>query len=193
MFRQGLKTLGPKLKASVSNGNIEFLIGGTMLGYVGYSMWQQKQHDDMIQQTQQQNSAKSRALQQELRKKYLRSVEEEARVRQETLEKYRGHASLFQCEIMVAFPLDGQMGLRDVKIGDVVDVLEDNVGPGGAYNLCRVASGEQDKKEQVGWYPIQCMQKIGSSELDLHYGKTSASRGSWLWWKNRENSDSSSQ
>uniref|UniRef100_A0A7S0AZ76 Uncharacterized protein n=1 Tax=Minutocellus polymorphus TaxID=265543 RepID=A0A7S0AZ76_9STRA len=74
--------------------------------------------------------------------------------------------SLFQCRVMtVPKYFDGTKSLMGVEVGDVVEVLEEQVGPGGTYNLCRLVRQEEDKKEiivSVGWYPMSCLEKIKS-------------------------------
>ena len=52
-----------------------------------------------------------------------------------------------------------------VEVGDVVDILEEQIGAGGTYNLCRLVRQEEGKKEvvvSVGWYPMSCLEKVKS-------------------------------
>ena len=74
--------------------------------------------------------------------------------------------SLFQCRVM-AVPkyFDGTKSLMGVEVGDVVDILSEQIGPGGTYNLCRLVRQEEGKKEvivSVGWYPMICLEKVKS-------------------------------
>ena len=74
--------------------------------------------------------------------------------------------SLFQCRVM-AVPkyFDGTKSLMGVEVGDVVDILSEQIGPGGTYNLCRLVRQEEGKKEvvvSVGWYPMSCLEKVKS-------------------------------
>ena len=74
--------------------------------------------------------------------------------------------SLFQCRVM-AVPkyFDGTKSLMGVEVGDVVDILNEQIGPGGTYNLCRLVRQEEGKKEvvvSVGWFPMSCLEKIKS-------------------------------
>ena len=84
-----------------------------------------------------------------------------------SLEEESSKPSLFQCRVM-AVPkyFDGTKSLMGVEVGDVVDVLEEQVGPGGTYNLCRLVRQENDKKQEsvisVGWYPMSCLEKLKS-------------------------------
>ena len=82
-----------------------------------------------------------------------------------SLEEESSKPSLFQCRVM-AVPkyFDGTKSLMGVEVGDIVDVLEEQVGPGGTYNLCRLVGQEKDKQQEsvisVGWYPMSCLEKI---------------------------------
>jgi hypothetical protein len=62
---------------------------------------------------------------------------------------------------------DGHKCLQNVKVGDVVGVLEECVGPGGQYNLCmieRIAalkeSSDDDPRCSIGWFPCSCLEKL---------------------------------
>ena len=83
------------------------------------------------------------------------------------MEEESSKPSLFQCRVM-AVPkyFDGTKSLMGVEVGDVVDVLEEQVGPGGTYNLCRLVRQERDGKKEsiisVGWYPMSCLEKLKS-------------------------------
>jgi len=83
-----------------------------------------------------------------------------------SMEEESSKPSLFQCRVM-AVPkyFDGTKSLMGVEVGDVVDVLEEQIGPGGTYNLCRLIRQENDQKHResvisVGWYPMSCLEKI---------------------------------
>ncbi len=56
-----------------------------------------------------------------------------------------------------------------MKVGDVVSVLEEGVGPGGQYNLCMVEriaknavkeSSDDDPILSIGWFPCSCLEKL---------------------------------
>jgi len=67
--------------------------------------------------------------------------------------------SLFKCRIAHKEPsLDGTKMLRNIGIGDVVEVLEADIGPNQAYHLCRNPSS--DRPGSTGWYPIQYLERI---------------------------------
>jgi len=67
----------------------------------------------------------------------------------------------FQCQVRKVPPenmFDGNKSLVGVEVGDVLDVLEEGVGPGKLYNLCRTTKSQEAK--QVGWYPVWFLEKI---------------------------------
>jgi hypothetical protein len=62
--------------------------------------------------------------------------------------------TLFECKLTVTdVSLDGTKMLRHIKTGDVVEVMEADIGPNKAYNLCRC-------RGSIGWYPIKYMERI---------------------------------
>lgn len=98
----------------------------------------------------------------------VKTVEEEIkRDRLRLHQQYKDHPALFRCVIRRAYKsMSGSHGLRGVEVGDVVDVLDEGVGPDRAYNLCRhtrrkdsTASGEE-QDVQIGWFPIPFMEKV---------------------------------
>lgn len=81
----------------------------------------------------------------------------------------------FNCTVRrVPENFDGHKCLTDIKVGDVVAVIDEGVGPGGQYNLCsidrnprvnRKGLGHKELTEtkntvSVGWFPCSCLQKI---------------------------------
>ena len=78
----------------------------------------------------------------------------------------------YQCKVLRIEPslLDGTHMLRGISVGDVVDILEENVGPSSQYHLCRRRKDrrgwsrqEQSNSEgdgSIGWYPVQFLQKV---------------------------------
>jgi hypothetical protein len=56
--------------------------------------------------------------------------------------------------------------LSGIRIGDVVEVLEEGVGPLQAYNLCRVPTDHRDSvsKEIYGWFPYRWLEKLDHYE-----------------------------
>ena len=53
-------------------------------------------------------------------------------------------------------------GLSGVQIGDVVEVLQEGVGPDNLYNLCRLpADPTHELSEDIyGWFPTRWLQKL---------------------------------
>jgi len=57
---------------------------------------------------------------------------------------------LFRCRVRrVPRSFDGTRSLRFVKEGDVVEVLEENTGPGGGYNHCRRQRLADEENEKI--------------------------------------------
>lgn len=52
----------------------------------------------------------------------------------------------------------GPRYLRNLRVGDIVDILEESVGPGQAYHMCRVRDAQGNVS--VGWYPIAFLQDV---------------------------------
>ena len=68
---------------------------------------------------------------------------------------------LYRCKIThVEHSLDGTKILKNVKIGDVVEVLEANIGPGKSYHLCRHENLSNAEKVSIGWSPIESMEEM---------------------------------
>jgi hypothetical protein len=73
--------------------------------------------------------------------------------------------TLFQCKIVhTEHSLDGTKMLRNIKVGDVVEVMEEDLGPNKAYHLCRFVpsslSNNNREKGSIGWYPSEYMEKL---------------------------------
>ena len=56
--------------------------------------------------------------------------------------------------------------LTGVQIGDVVEVLQEGVGPQKAYNLCRLPAKQGDdlSVDAYGWFPYRWLQKLDDYE-----------------------------
>jgi hypothetical protein len=80
--------------------------------------------------------------------------------------------TLFKCRLMHIEPsLDGTKmltrrqqqtsGSTSLQPGDVVDVIEANVGPNQAYHVCRVKSRDSNTTSVlVGWYPVMFLERV---------------------------------
>lgn len=67
--------------------------------------------------------------------------------------------TLFKCEVVdIHESLDGTLMLRNVRVGDVVQILTAEVGPGQAYHLCRLGSSANPRA--VGWYPKDFLKQL---------------------------------
>jgi hypothetical protein len=75
-------------------------------------------------------------------------------------------ATKYQCKVITVHKtLDGTHVLRDVMIGEVVDVLQEGVGPNADYHLCRRSSRNPNKASSdsgfsIGWYPVKFLEKL---------------------------------
>ena len=118
------------------------------------------------------------------RERVLKELQEEANARNPILptwsqnNKYddENEQSLqpakYQCKVLRIEPslLDGTHMLRGIAVGDLVDVLEENVGPSSQYHLCRRRQDRRGWSRQkksnsegdgsIGWYPVQFLQKV---------------------------------
>lgn len=127
------------------NGTLEIAIGSTLLGLILV--------DQVLQYRQDQQRNQLMHLLQMDANSYNRADNEE--------QQKQRHAeqlpTLFRCTIRRLPNLDGSKTLNTVQIGDVVEVLEEKVGPGEMYNLCRNTSNEE-----VGWFPTICLEKMNA-------------------------------
>jgi hypothetical protein len=67
--------------------------------------------------------------------------------------------------------MGGVYGLMGVKEGDILDVLEEGVGPDKFYNLCR-QNDENGKPVAIGWYPSVYTSKEQSTGRFWFWNKT---------------------
>ena len=112
---------------------------------------------------------------------------ETARKRQQLQEQYRKAPAMFECVIRRAYPMGGSHGLPKVQVGEVVQVLQEGVGPDQQYNLCRrrqltvrkdqngqngqpLQNDDDDDSVVVGWYPIGFMEKIDPPKKKRWFG-----------------------
>jgi hypothetical protein len=80
--------------------------------------------------------------------------------------------TLFKCRLVHIEPsLDGTKmltrkqkqttGSTSLQPGDIVDVIEANVGPNQAYHVCRVKSRDSNATSVlVGWYPVMFLERV---------------------------------
>eukprot|EP00980_Cylindrotheca_fusiformis_P015896 scaffold4658_cov118-Cylindrotheca_fusiformis.AAC.2 len=125
-------------------GGLFIGLGWTLLGLVAL---------DQVLQYRQEQEAKERL---EILSRMQQEADEMNQVEWDTTTLQ----SIFECKIRHVEPsLDGTKILSNIRVGDVVEVLESDVGPNKAYHLCRrPAIGK--RKESIGWYPHQFMDVV---------------------------------
>jgi hypothetical protein len=75
------------------------------------------------------------------------------------IESWHKKKPLFDCIVRAkVMNFDGYKCLTGVSVGDRVQVLEENVGPGKLYTLCRRVD-ENGSVLSLGWYPTNCLAK----------------------------------
>jgi len=159
------------------NGTPEIVIGFTIFALVGIDQYLQAKHRKHRQE-----------IVEELRLSvHLDTLEEKEKDEEnEWIGSARSSSSsllgkkvaLFSCVVRrIPNLFDGNKSLRNVHVGDNVDILEENVGPDGMYHFCRVKRecgggiGHEDEDESdndndeddhyfnLGWFPIACLEK----------------------------------
>jgi hypothetical protein len=124
-------------------GSLFIGLGWTLLGLLAL---------DQALQYRQQHDAKERL-------EILASMQQEADEMNQ-VDWDRTLPSLFECKILhVEASLDGIKMLSNIRVGDVVEIIEESVGPNKAYHLGR-RPAQGRRKEAIGWYPIQMMELI---------------------------------
>jgi hypothetical protein len=92
--------------------------------------------------------------------------DESMRQKQALVAVWRDQPALYECIIRREYKnMGGSHGLVGVAVGDVVQVLQQGVGPNLQYNLCRVPrqrtiGDEEEQAEAIGWYPMAFMEQI---------------------------------
>jgi hypothetical protein len=123
-------------------GNLLIGLGWALLGLVVV--------DQALQYKQEQEATEHRRL--------LHLMQKEANEENET-QWDTSLPSLFQCKIShTEVSLDGTKMLRNIGVGDVVEVLEPDIGPNQAYHLCR--NPASNRPGSVGWYPVKFMERL---------------------------------
>jgi len=90
--------------------------------------------------------------------------EETRQKRQALLEEGKDKPALYNCVVKESYKMGGSHGLEDVKVNDIVEILQEGVGPGGSYHLCRTRD-QEGNVVSIGWYPIGFMEKEKPSSL----------------------------
>lgn len=142
------------------NGTPEIAFGSIILALAGIDYLLQVRNDE-------QRDGAYRQLEREVRRDEVTTRKEDRRMMNEGV----AAKSKFECTIRkVPQNFDGHKCLKNVKVGDVVGVIEEGVGPGGQYNLCTIDRGagknigndsqEGEQKVSIGWFPCSCLQKM---------------------------------
>ncbi|KAL7452814.1 hypothetical protein ACHAWC_004538 [Mediolabrus comicus] len=151
-------SLRSRLSELRRNGTPEIVFGGLVLTVVGIDYYLQ-------QRTDQQKNEMIRQFEQEVK-------QDEAISRKEEKELIKqGGADMttkFQCTVRrVPKQFDGHKCLTNLKVGDVVNVLQEGVGPDNKYNLCSIdrsqhspKAAEDEKRISIGWFPCNCLEKV---------------------------------
>ena len=84
--------------------------------------------------------------------------EETQQKRQELQSKYWDAPALYKSKVTLEYKMGGSHGLKDVQLGDIVEVLQEKVGPGEYYHLCRTMD-EKGEVQSIGWYPCSYLEK----------------------------------
>jgi hypothetical protein len=142
------------------SGNIFIGIGWILLGLVAI--------DQLLQYKQEQ----------ELKKRHLLLDEMQREADDANVPTFDASLpTLYRCKLLHVEPtLDGTKMLtrngksRTLKVGDVVEILQDNVGPNRAYHLCRLLSTDNNNNNNnnksitaepfVGWYPVNFLERV---------------------------------
>mmetsp|Transcript_35394 Transcript_35394/g.60123 ORF Transcript_35394/g.60123 Transcript_35394/m.60123 type:complete len:229 (-) Transcript_35394:293-979(-) len=142
------------------NGSPEIAFGSIILALVGIDYVLQLRND-------QQREDMYRELERGVRRDEATTRKEDRKILNEGLAaKYK-----FKCIIRkVPQSFDGHKCLKNVKVGDIVNVIEEGVGPGGQYNMCSIERGkakiegqrysEEAQRFSIGWFPCSCLEKI---------------------------------
>lgn len=141
------------------NGVPEIIFGSLIIALIGVDYILQTRND-------QQRETMYKQLERAVRRDEATSRMEDRRM----LDEAAATTSKFKCVIRkVPLNFDGHKCLKNVKVGDVVSVIEEGVGPGGQYNLCSiermstklgVSSSERDPRTSIGWFPCSCLEKV---------------------------------
>lgn len=159
--------ISSRSKTVFRDGSFEIIAGSTILGVFAWDQYLQYNNDreNYTFFGYGENAEKLRQ-EQKMRENVLRKlrsdVESDAIKQREALSKYTDDDSdnnkssvvLFQCIVRKIPPMfDGTMSLKGLYLGDVVNVLEENVGPDRMYHLCKIG-------KKVGWFPISHLEKM---------------------------------
>lgn len=139
------------------NGTPEIIIGTTILVLLGVDHYLQNKQDES-------RRGLMRQLQTIIREDEIAEKERHQQQQMKTDDDVTDMKSLFTCTVRrLPKYFDGSKCLTGVKVGDQVSILQENVGPGGMYHLCRMDKNLPDQRgtavTNIGWFPISCLEQ----------------------------------
>ena len=72
---------------------------------------------------------------------------------------------LFHCVIRRSSGFTHCLSASSMQIGDVVEVLQEGVGPEELYNLCRLPAKHEMQSDAIGWFPTRWLQKLSNYDM----------------------------
>lgn len=152
-----------RIRQSWNNGNMMLF-----LGYSGLSIW-------LIDRYLQYDQAYTKREAEQM----IKTIQEEtAMKRRELFQQNYSRPTLYQCSVIEEYKnMGGYYGLQNIQLYDVVDIIEENVGPDEYYHLCRTyeeyittnddrntTNGEKPPTtiiiKSIGWYPKKFLKRI---------------------------------
>eukprot|EP00804_Cyclotella_cryptica_P010666 CCRYP_005479-RA/>CCRYP_005479-RA protein AED:0.47 eAED:0.47 QI:0/-1/0/1/-1/1/1/0/229 len=157
-------TFYERLRELRSNGTPEIFLGSAILFLVGIDYALQIRNDD-----------DRKTMMRQLEREVETDAEESRREVRERIRDGTGNKFLFKCVVRrVPQFFDGHRCLTNIKVGDVLNVIEEGVGPGNQYNLCSIdrsqsrgkVGDESDAKGvvSIGWFPCSCLELVNDRE-----------------------------
>ena len=162
-------TFYDRLREWRSNGTPEIFLGCTILLLVGIDYALQVRNDD-----------DRKSMLRQLEREVETDAQESRREVRERIQDGTGIKGLFKCIVRrVPQFFDGHRCLTNIKVGDVLNVLEEGVGPGNQYNLCSIDRSQSRGKVgdesgakgvvSIGWFPCSCLEPIHDTEKNETY------------------------
>lgn len=148
-----------KLRLAWSNGNVLIYLGWTGISVLLV--------DQYLQMTQKETDESAEDM--------VRVIQQEsARIKMKLYQQYKDAPALYRATVTHEYKgMGGSHGLQNVQVGEVVEILQENVGPDRHYHLCRTTHGYY---QQIGWYPVPYLQADEEA---------SSRRWWWGWWQRK--------
>lgn len=142
-------------RRSWNNGNLLLFVG-----YSGLAIW-------LIDRYLQYDQSRTKRNAQQL----LLSIQEETVMkRRELYENNYKRIALYQCTVIEVYKnMGGFYGLQNINTNDIIDIIEENVGPDEYYHLCRTYEYKDDTKmiKSIGWYPKKYLHRIETKRNNI--------------------------